>query len=109
VFRGQLPSNGVSIHVTICTCLSLNLEVNLLCPIIDDGDTSGSPAPLAANGSGRAGLKVGADVAIGERATRRKNHRAREKKTSQAQPLEEEERGYTVRLFGTNSPKEGAV
>jgi hypothetical protein len=33
----------------------------------------------------------------------------REKKTLQAQPSEEKERWYTVRLFGTNSLKEGAM
>jgi hypothetical protein len=35
--------------------------------------------------------------------------RERGKKTLQAQPSEEKERRYTVRLFGTNSLKEGAV
>jgi hypothetical protein len=33
----------------------------------------------------------------------------RKKKTLQAQPSEEKERRYTIRLFGLNSLKEGAV
>jgi hypothetical protein len=32
---------------------------------LDEGDTSGSPGTLAGNRSGRAGLKEGADVAVG--------------------------------------------
>jgi hypothetical protein len=40
----------------------------------------------------------------------RRKHRARKKKkTLQAQPSEEKELWYTVRLFGTNSLKEGVV
>jgi hypothetical protein len=42
--------------------------------------------------------------------THKRKHRARKKKkTLQAQPSEEKERLYTVRLFRTNSLKEGAV
>jgi hypothetical protein len=48
----------------------------------------------------------------GEKTNKRK-HRAREreekKKTLQAHPSEEKEWSYTVRLFGTNSLKDGAV
>jgi hypothetical protein len=39
---------------------------------LDDGDTSGSPGTLTVNRSKRAGLKEGADIAVGKRTTGRK-------------------------------------
>jgi hypothetical protein len=51
-------------------------------------------------------LRGGADVAVGEDHREEPCHR---KVTSRPQPSEENERRSTVRLFGTNSLKEGAV
>jgi hypothetical protein len=39
----------------------------------------------------------------------KRKHRDQKKKMLQTQPLEEKERCYTVRLFGMNSLKEGAM
>jgi hypothetical protein len=73
---------------------------------LDDCDTPGSTGNLASNRSGRAGLK-------GERMQRLERIPAEEpclrKVTSRTQPSEEKERRCTVRLFGVNSLKEGAV
>jgi hypothetical protein len=53
----------------------------------DDGDTSGSSGMLAGNRSGQAGLKEGADVAVGVRSPQeRPKH-----KTPQAGTLGKEE------------------
>jgi hypothetical protein len=61
-------------------------------------------------------LKEEARVAVGEWSPQpekisptRGNTVPEEKKTLQAQPSEKKERCYTVRLFGTNSLKEGAI
>jgi hypothetical protein len=63
---------------------------------LDDGDTSGSPGTLAVNRSGRAGLKEGANVEVGEwppsqRKRRRCKHSPRKKRNGDA-PL-----GYSWR------------
>jgi hypothetical protein len=76
---------------------------------LDDCDTPGSTGNLAANRSGRAGLKEGGGLDVGKLTTGRKETSRERKVTSRAQPWEEKERRCTVRLFGTNSLKEGAV
>jgi hypothetical protein len=72
-------------------------------------ETTGSSDKLTGNRSRRAGLKKGADVAVGERKTGLKKRRARKKENTARSVFEEKERGCTVKLFGTNSLKKGAV
>jgi hypothetical protein len=70
----------------------------------DDCDTPGSTGNLAANRSGRAGIKEGADVAVGE------DHRGGTvSQESDVTDSHRKERRCAVTLFGTNSLKEGAV
>jgi hypothetical protein len=73
---------------------------------LDDDDTTGSPGNLTVNRSVRAGLKEGADVAVGE------DHRGgtvSEESDVTSTALGRKGTRSTVRLFGTNSLKEGAV
>jgi hypothetical protein len=49
------------------------------------------------------------DVAVGEWKTGRKKRRAGKKEDAARTAFEEKERGCTVRLFGMNSLKKGAV
>jgi hypothetical protein len=49
-------------------------------------ETTGSSGKLTGNCSRRAGLKEGADVAVGERKTGRKNEEQDKRKTLQEQP-----------------------
>jgi hypothetical protein len=71
-------------------------------------ETTGSSGKLTGNRSRRAGLKKGADVAVGEQKTGRKKRRAGKEDAART-AFKEKERGCTVRLFGTNSLKKGAV
>jgi DNA-directed RNA polymerase beta' subunit len=72
-------------------------------------ETTGSSGKLTGNRSIRAGIKKGADLAVGERKTGRKNAEQEKKEDTARAAFEEKERGCTVRLFGTNSLKKGAV
>jgi hypothetical protein len=72
-------------------------------------ETTGSFGKLTGNRSRRAGLKKGVDLAVGERKTGRKKRRTGQKEDPARTAFEEKERGCTVRLFGTNSLKKGAV
>jgi hypothetical protein len=44
-----------------------------------------------------------------KKTNNKRKHQAQKKETLQAQPSEENERLYTIRLFGTYSLKEGAM
>jgi hypothetical protein len=70
-------------------------------------ETTGSSGKLTGNRSRRAGLNKGADVAVGE--GKRKKTLAGKTEDAARTAFEEKERGCTVRLFGTNSLKKGAV
>jgi hypothetical protein len=72
-------------------------------------ETTGSSGKLTENRSRRAGPKKGADVAVGERKTGRKKTKSRTKGRRCKTTFKEKDRGCTVRLFGTNSLKKGAV
>jgi hypothetical protein len=72
-------------------------------------ETTGSSGKLTGNRSRRAGLKKRADVAVGERKTGRKKRRAGQKEDAARTAIKEKDQGCTVRLFGTNSLKKGAV
>jgi hypothetical protein len=72
-------------------------------------ETTGSSGKLTGNRSRRAGLKRGADVAVGERKTGRKNAEQEKREDAARTAFEGKERGCTVRLFGTNSLKKGTM
>jgi hypothetical protein len=73
-----------------------------------DGDASRFPGTLAVSRSGRAGLSDEAVLAVREQPPRREK-RTTCRKTLKAHPPERKERSYTIRLFGTNSLKEGGM
>jgi hypothetical protein len=72
-------------------------------------ETTGSSGKLTGNRSKRGDLKKGADVPIGERKTGRKKNEEQDKRKSCKNSLKGKGPGCTVRLFGTNSLKKGAV